>query len=94
MNERVQTGCTTHPLLSNQINLFIYLFKDTIKDFERNFADMVINFVEQVQGLYPSNECIYLPIYCYIAETLESCLQASFVEDNLCRWQYVRLKCS
>ena len=30
------------------------LQQDTIKDFERNMADLVTAFVEVVQGLYPS----------------------------------------
>lgn len=36
---------TSHP--------FSFLAKEVIKDFERNIADLVSNFIENEQGIYP-----------------------------------------
>ena len=38
--------------------------EETIKDFERNITDMMSQFVESVQGLYPFQIFYYL-FFCY-----------------------------
>lgn len=38
----------------NRISPFFFgLFQDVVKDFERNISDMVANFIEAAQGIYP-----------------------------------------
>lgn len=39
--------------------MYSFSIQDTHKDFERNMADLVTAFVEQVQGLYPFDLSIF-----------------------------------